>query len=77
MVAAAAARDYNDELTVIINSLEGVLELLDEDHPALPLLTELQGAAQRCIWKTAGLMEFSARRGVPPLAVRLEKLLAG
>ncbi len=77
MVAAAAARDYNDELTVILNSLEGVLEYLEEGHPALPLLQDLQNAAQRCVWKTEGLMEFSHRRGLPPVIASLEKLLAG
>jgi glucan phosphorylase len=75
MVAAAAARDFNDELTVIMSSLEGVLEHLEDGHPALPLLSDLQGAAQRCIWKSAGLLEFSARRGVPPVVARLEQLL--
>lgn len=75
MVAAAAARDFNDELTVIMSSLEGVLEYLEDGHPALPLLNDLQGAAQRCIWKSAGLLEFSSRRGVPPLVARLEQLL--
>jgi hypothetical protein len=76
IVAAAAARDFNDELTVIMSSLEGVLDYLEEGHPALPLLLDLQGAAQRCVWKTAGLMEFSARKGVPPVLTRLEKLLS-
>lgn len=75
MVAAAAARDFNDELTVIMSSIEGVLEHLEDGHPALPLLNDLQGAAQRCIWKSAGLLEFSARRGVLHVASRLEQLL--
>jgi hypothetical protein len=76
MVAAAAAREINDELTVIVNSLEGILDCLEEGHPALPLLAELQGAAQRCVWKSAGLMEFGARRGLPPRIAPLDKLLA-
>jgi hypothetical protein len=75
MVAAAAARDINDELTVIVNSVEGVLEYLDDGHPALPLLSALQAAAQRCVWKSAGLLEFTARRGVPPTGVPMEKLI--
>jgi len=77
MVAAAAARDFNDELTVILNSLEGILDNLEDGHPALPLLFELQGAVQRCAWKSAGLMEFSVRRGIPQSIAPLEKLLAG
>ncbi len=75
VVAAAAARDFNDELTVILSSLDAALDHLETGHPALPLLFDLQGAAQRCVWKSAGLMEFSARRGVPPTALPLESLL--
>jgi hypothetical protein len=75
VVAAAAARDLNDDLTVIMSSLEGVLEYLEDGHPALSLLNDLQGAAQRCIWTSAGLLEFTARRGVPPVVAPLEQLL--
>jgi hypothetical protein len=77
MVAAAAAREFNDELTIILTSLEEVLEYLEDGHPALPLLFDLQSAAQRCVWKTAGLMEFGTRRGGQPTTARLEQLLAG
>jgi len=66
MVAAAAARDFDDELTVIMSSLEG-------------RTTWKMGIrrcpAQRCIWKSAGLLECSARRGVLHVAARLEQLL--
>jgi hypothetical protein len=55
--------------------VEGVLEYLDDGHPALPLLSALQAAAQRCVWKSAGLLEFTARRGVPPTGVPMEKLI--
>ena len=34
MVAAAAARDFNDELTVIMSSLEGVLRVLGGRAPS-------------------------------------------
>jgi hypothetical protein len=76
LVAAAAARGFNDELTVILTSLDGVFGQLPDDHPALPLLFDLQAAAQRCVWKAGDLMEFSARRGVAPPPPPLKKLLA-
>ena len=75
MVAAAAARDFNDELTVMLSGLDGVLDYLDDEHPALPLLAEMQGAMQRCAWKTSGVLQFAARRGVPPISASLDKLL--
>ena len=76
LIAVAAARDFNDELTVIMSSIDGILDHLADGHPALPLLAELQGAAQRCIWKASGLQAFGSRRGAPPTAIPLEKLLA-
>jgi hypothetical protein len=74
-VAGAAARDLNNELTVILSSVSGLLESLPEDHPAHIRLLDLQGAAQRCVWKAAGLLEFSARRGLRPSAAPLESLI--
>jgi hypothetical protein len=76
-VAAAAARDFNDELTVILTSVSESLGSLDEGHPAHAILLDLQGAAQRCAWKAAGLLQFSARRGTRPSAAPLESLIDG
>jgi hypothetical protein len=74
-VALAAASDFNDELTVILNGVSESLGSLDEDHPARELLLDLQGAAQRCVWKAEGLLQFSARRGARPSAATLESLI--
>jgi hypothetical protein len=74
-VAAAAARDFNDELTVILNRVSESLGSLDEDHPARVLLLDLQNAAQRCVWKAEGLLQFSARRGTRPSAAPLKSLI--
>jgi signal transduction histidine kinase len=75
-VAAAAAHDLNNELTVILSSVSDSLAALEPDHPARPLLLELQGAAQRCVWKASGLLRFSARRGrLRPSAAQLESLI--
>jgi glucan phosphorylase len=76
LVAAAAARALNDELTVIMSSLEGILDYLDDGHPALPLLAELQQSVQRCIYKSYELLEFGSRRGAQTNRTPLEKLLA-
>ena len=60
-VAAAAAHDFNNELTVILSSAADALALLDATDPAHLLLLDIQAAAQRCVWKASGLLNFSAR----------------
>jgi hypothetical protein len=74
-VAAAAAHDLNNELTVIVNSVSSSLHTLEPGHPARSLLLDLQSAAQRCIWKTSGLLSYSARRGARGASVPMERLV--
>jgi hypothetical protein len=74
-VAAAAAHDLNDELTVILSSVVSSILVLEPGHPARPLLFDLQSAAQRCAWKASGLLNYGARHGVQPVAANLESLL--
>jgi signal transduction histidine kinase len=74
-VAAAAAHDINNELTVILSTVTESIEKLALTHPARPLLLELRSSAQRCAWLTSDLLNFSARNGVRPSAERLESLL--
>ena len=74
-VAAAAAQDLNDELTVILSSVVGSLETLEPGHPARSLLFEARSAAQRCAWKASSLLTFSARNGVRRTPAPMEALL--
>jgi hypothetical protein len=74
-VAAAAAHDLNDELTVIVNSVSCSLQTLEPGHPARGLLLEAQSAAQRCVWKTSGMLNYAARRGARPAGVPMERLV--
>ena len=74
-VAAAAAHDLNDELTVIVNSVSCSLHSLEPGHPARSLLLAAQSAVQRCVWKTSGLLNYSARRGTGPINVPMERLV--
>jgi hypothetical protein len=74
-VAAAAAHDLNDELTIIVNTASCSLETLEPGHPARPLLLDLQRSAQRCIWKTSGLLNYGVRRGSRPVSVPMERLI--
>jgi hypothetical protein len=74
-VAAAAAHELNNELTVILSSVTSSILTLEAGHPARPILIELQGAAQRCAWKASGLLNYTARHGAQPMAATLESLL--
>ncbi len=74
-VAAAAAHDLNEELTVILTSVHSTIRTLAPDHPARAMLLDLQGAAQRCAWKASGLLNFTARRGARPSSACMERLV--
>ncbi len=74
-VAAAAAHDLNDELTIIFSSVCDSLSELGPNHPARILLLEARAATQRCAWKASGLLNYAARQGVRPVRNSLESLL--
>jgi hypothetical protein len=74
-VAAAAAHELNNELTVILNSVTGVLAVVTPDEAAHGLLLDLQAAAQRCVWMTSGLLNFSARMSPHPVRASFEYLI--
>ena len=74
-VAAAAAHEFNNELTVILNSVTNVLELVDENDEAYLLLVDLRAAAQRCVWKASGLLNFSARVNPHPVRASFDYLI--
>jgi hypothetical protein len=75
-VAAAAAHDLNNELTVIVNSVTCALGTVDAEHPAHQLLLDLRASAQRCAWKASGLLNYSARVNPSPVRASFEFLIA-
>jgi hypothetical protein len=75
-VAAAAAHDINDELTIIVNSASESILLMEPGHPARPYIVDIESAAQRCIWKASGLLTYAARRGVRPVSATMERIVA-
>jgi hypothetical protein len=73
-VAAAAAHDINDEMTIILNSAWISSQMLEPGHPARLLLADLSAATQRCIWKTSAVLGYTNRCGVHPVNAPLEHL---
>jgi hypothetical protein len=74
-VVAAAAHEFNDELTVILNAVAESLEALPPTHPLYHGLIEAQCAAHRCAQRAEGMLCFSARRGLRPAPSCAEALL--
>jgi hypothetical protein len=74
-VAAAAAHDFNDELTVILSSVYSSITALEPGHPARPHLLDLQDAAQRCARKTSGLLSFGLSGGARMVRGPMEKVV--
>ena len=74
-VAAAAAHELNNDLTVILNSVTEVLAAAGSEDPSRPMLLDLRAATQRCVWKTSGLLSFSARFSPHPVRASFEYLI--
>lgn len=75
-VAAAAAHDLNDDLTVIASSTALALRELPLSHPVRALLLDIQNATKRCGNKTAQLLAFSHSGGAQPVAATLDRMIA-
>jgi len=63
-------------MTIILNSANRSLELLEPGHPARIFLYDLRAATQRCAWKTSAVLNFTARRGVYPVHASVEHIAA-
>lgn len=74
-VLAAAAHEFNDELTVIMNAVAESLDALPPHHPVYHGLIEAQCAAHRLAQRTQGMLSFSARRGLRPAPSSMEAML--
>jgi len=57
----AAGKDFNDELTFILNYADISLDLLGPEHPASKGLVELTHAAKRCAETTRCLLLLTLR----------------
>jgi hypothetical protein len=70
----AAGKDFNDELTLILNHVEISLDLLGAEHPLSPDLIELQQSARRCAETARCLLQLTtqARRAVRCVKLRAD-----
>jgi len=75
VLAATAAHDFNNELTVILSSVANLIDTLQPGHPAMLQALDLQEAARRCARKSSGLLQFGWRRGARPSRLPLEVLI--
>jgi hypothetical protein len=75
-VAAAAAHDFNEELTIILSSVSQSIETLEPGHPARLHLLDLQVAAERCTRTTSGLLAYGFSRGSRPVATPFQALIS-
>jgi hypothetical protein len=73
MIAASAASDLNDELTIIQTVLD--MALRDDEIDREDLL-EAQDAAYRAAWTVGRLLSWAYRQGAKPTAVMLDRLLS-
>ena len=74
IVAAAAAHDFNNDLTVILSGVTEALRCLEAGHPSRAYLLDLRAAAQRCVWRASGLLNFSAKSHTGPVRASFENL---
>ena len=74
-LAGGVAHDFNNLLTVILANASLVAEALDEDHPALPDVSEIHTAAARAADLTRQLLAFSRKQIVTAKPVDLNAVL--
>ncbi len=63
-VQAAVAHDLNNELTIILSTLQDAISDLEPNHPMRSDLIEARSSAQRCSWKVSGMLNYCNRSGV-------------
>ena len=74
-VMTAFAHDMNNNLTIILSATQTALENMADDDPDRPSLIEAKAAAQRCVWKSSGMLNFAARISKPRTKESFEKLI--
>lgn len=74
VVAAAAASEVNDELTIILCSAEAAIAELPFGHPVRRMVIDIQTAGTRAASTASGLLRYSARNGGRPSSATFDHL---
>ena len=75
-IAAATAHSLNNDLTVILSSVEESILRLEPGHPARQFLVDASDACSRSAGLAKSLLVYSARGGSRPNPVSLRSLLS-
>jgi hypothetical protein len=76
IAGATLAREFTDELIIIMSGMSEAMHTLEPGHPARRTLGEAENSAQRCAGKCATLLALGERHGVRPSRASLETLAA-
>jgi hypothetical protein len=74
-IALAAAHDLNDEITLILNALVEAEGQTGANTYLRDMVAEAKHAAQRVVWKVAGLANHVNAMGAKPQAVPMERVM--
>lgn len=74
-VAAAAAHDLNDDLTILQSQIDLLLAGLPVGDPNCPGLMDLKAAGGRCKLTTELLLNHSLANGATPSSLTLAKMI--
>jgi nitrogen-specific signal transduction histidine kinase len=74
-LAGGVAHDFNNLLTVILGSVELLLDGLEPGHPVQPNAEEIRKAAERAAMLTRQLLAFSRKQFLQPNVVDLNRVV--
>jgi two-component system, cell cycle sensor histidine kinase and response regulator CckA len=75
-LAGGVAHDFNNLLTVVLGSVELLLDALEPGHPAQPHAEEIRRAAERAAMLTRQLLAFSRKQILQPTVVDLNQVVS-
>ena len=74
-LAGGVAHDFNNLLTVILGSVELLLDGLEPGHPVQPHAEEIRRAAERAAMLTRQLLAFSRKQVLQPSVLDLNRVI--
>ncbi len=74
-LAGGVAHDFNNLLTVILGSVELLLDGLEPGHPVQPNAEEIRRAAERAAMLTRQLLAFSRKQVLLPVVLDLDRVV--